>query len=170
MMSNNLLIRRCFSDDIDDIASLEKDTLASLTDISLLRANGKDSLRGCLFSPHATFGAFNGDRLVAFSILYCPGDDLGENLSQYLCESLRSYNSANFKLCIVHPEYRGNNLQVQLGKCVEQQARQQGVELLCATVSPRNAPSQKNLSLLGYTPGPNVIKYTYPRIIYYKEL
>ncbi len=163
-------IRTCTPADIAAIATLEASTLAALPDRTLLRANGKETLLRCLSSPHTTIGAFIGTTLIAFAILYCPESEPNEDLAHHLSQGLHSCHSANYKLCIVHPDYRGQHLQVTLGQHLEQQAQRQGIELLCATVSPANTASRRSLALLGYTPGPEVIKYTFPRIIYHKKI
>lgn len=90
------------------------------------------------------------NELAAFSMLYYLGPDeenLMVNLTGIDCTGLKD---ANYKLCIVKHDYRGNSLQYRL--CLEliERAKKSGVDILCVTASPDNPYSIKNIEKLGF--------------------
>ena len=127
-------------------------------------------LRNCLNSPHYSIGAYYNGKLAGFAILYLPEHD-EENLAMKLKSVDTSMmKSANFKLCIVRQQYRGNRLQVYLGELLEQYAFEQSIDILCATVSPENSHSMNNILKLGYIYDHTLTKYGLIRNLYYKLL
>ena len=107
--------------------------------------------------------------LVGFAVLYVPAKGDAEDLSALLVQvDATPYISANFKICIVHPRWRGRHLQVLLGKQLHQEATNRGIELLCATVSPYSQASVKSLTRLGYCPDHSLQKYGYERMLFYQ--
>lgn len=155
------------SEHLPAVLAIEAETLGSLVHLDQLRRNSSDMLAACLREPHFTLGAFCGAEIAAFATLYVPqpGDD--EDLSQCLSASIVRTSAANFKICIVRPQYRGQGLQVQLGRQLEREASRRGIRLLCATVSPRNEASVRSLIHLGYHYDASVQKYGFARDLYY---
>ena len=162
-------IRPCGPDHLNALLDIQEEAFATLPDPSLLRRNTPEMFHACLLPPHVTLGAWHGDTLAAFSILYFP--EAAEDLSQSLIKPVPAgTKAANYKLCIVRPAFQGNGLQCRLGLALERCARQAGVGLLCATVSPKNQHSVDNFRRMGYVYDRTSTKYGLERALYYKPL
>lgn len=108
---------------------------------------------------------------MALAVLYIPHRGDAEDLSQSLTTiDADKCTSANYKICIVHPQYRGHALQQRLGQMLENEARKRGVDLLCSTVSPHNPASIHSLQHLGYHLDRTLQKYGVLRHLYYRQL
>jgi hypothetical protein len=167
---DDFIIRQCNIEQLDEILRIQNETLAELPSVDILRANTVQMLEECLKPPHYTVGAWYDGVLAAFSVLYYPHND-EENLSLCLKSvDIAGLKTANNKLCIVRKEYRGNSLQYHLGLLLERQAVSTGVQLMCATVSPKNQYSINNILRLGFTYNRTLKKYGYERNLYYKFL
>lgn len=160
--------RLCTTEDFNQISSIQDEAFRLLDNPDVLRKNTDEMLMSCLKEPHFTLGAFSGDELAAFSVLYFP--DESEALAPYLkTVDISGKKAANNKLCIVRQKYRGNGLQARLGLMLEKYAKEKGVDLLCATVSPDNPFSMNNMKKMGYTYDSTTKKYGgLDRNIYYK--
>lgn len=163
--------------DLDDLLRLESDVIQALSDHTILRCNTISMWKTCLQQPHYTVGAYIGEHLVAISVLYIPvrgeDDDLSQSLTSPRCRSIvssKSFVSANHKICMVHPNYRGNGLQLKLADMVERYALEQGVVLLCATISPHNLHSRQNALSMGMVYDSTIPKYGGKRDLFYKLL
>lgn len=166
------------------ILSLEEEVLARLERADLLRRNTPEMWATCLLPPHLTVGLFSDEgELAAVAVLFVPQRGSGEDLSASLgeqtavqCRQLSAHSpeveirSANYKICMVHPRWRGNGYQLMLGRRLEEEAVRRGVGLLCATVSPYNTASIRNLQHLGYRYDRTLPKYGYDRQLWYKPL
>lgn len=162
-------IRICTTDHFSDIIRIQDEAFDALSSPDLLRRNTDEMLMDCLNPPHVTIGAWYNGELAGISILYYPGDDESDNLSLYLKNvDTKGLKSANYKLCIVKPKYRGNSLQYELGKILEQMAVKSGVKLMCATVHPDNIYSINNVLKLGFIYNRTLTKYGLERNLYYK--
>lgn len=167
---NAFEMKKCIPSDLDSILEIQDETFASLEDKDLLRKNTDEMLLECLKHPHVTLGAWHGGRLAAFSVLYFPGNS-PENLAASLTSvDGKNLFSANYKLCIVRPDYRGNSLQYILAKKLEDYAVQRGAKIICSTVSPKNPYSMRNVEKLGYIYDHTLTKYGLERNLYYKYL
>lgn len=154
---------------LDAVLALEQEALYNLERPDLLRRNTLDMWHKCLQPPHLCLGAWVGKELAGFAVLYVPAKGDAEDLSALLVQvDATPYISANFKICIVHPRWRGRHLQVLLGKQLHQEATNRGIELLCATASPYNQASVKSLTRLGYCPDHSLQKYGYERMLFYQ--
>lgn len=165
---NEFTIKKCTAEDLDEIVKIQTEALAGLPSADILRENTIEMLKECLAPPHYTVGAWYGDVLAGFSVLYYPQDDkenLAINLQGVDIDGLKN---ANNKLCIVRQEFRGNALQYELGLIVERHAVETGIKVLCATVSPKNRYSMNNMSRLGYKYNRTLEKYGFERNLYYK--
>ena len=160
-------------DDLGEVLELEAAVIASLERPDQLRRNTPEMWRSCLRAPHTALGARVGERLVALAVLYLPEAGSAEDLScslQELDGLPAAPKSANYKICIVHPHFRGHALQQLLGQRLEEVALRQGVQLLCSTVSPHNPASIRSLQRLGYRYNRTLAKYGFERELYYKLL
>lgn len=160
-------IRQCNIDDLKAVLDLQEEAFEYLPSEEYLRKNTPSMLRECLESPNYTLGAWYDDRLVAISVLYVPYDE-EEDLSHYLQNvDINDITSANYKLCIVSPVARGNSLQFKLGEMLLQVAKNNGVNLICATASPKNVYSIRNMEKLGFVYNRTLEKYGMIRNLYY---
>ena len=156
------------SENVDEILELQERVINSLSDKSLLRRNCEKMFLECVVAPNYTLGVRYGKLLVAVGILYFPTDD-EEDLSHLLVGvNTTNTKSANYKLCMVDEKFRGNGLQVLLGKKFEKRAKELDVNLMCATVSPDNVYSERNMLKLGYTLNATLPKYGSIRNLFYK--
>lgn len=156
---------------LDEVLALEAEVFFGLGQTGLLRRNTVAAWQASLCAPHVAMGVRAGTRLAACAVLYLPEKGDGEDLSALLQGAeVGTRKSANYKICMVAPEFRGNSLQVRLGRRLEEEARRLGVSLLCSTASPRNAASIDNLLRLGYRYDRTLEKYGFMRNLYYKYL
>jgi len=162
---------RCDIQHLDDLCAIQDEAFASLEDERLLRRNSREMLASCLEAPHVTIGAFSGGEIAAFGVLYVAGNS-GESLGRKLgLEEDEVMRTANLKLFIVRPGYRGHGLQRQLIEILEKEAASVGIARLCSSVSPLNMHSARNFTALGYTlKGSATLYGGLERDIYCKEL
>jgi GNAT superfamily N-acetyltransferase len=168
-MEQNFVIRNCGLEQLDEIIDMERETIEILPQPDMLRRNSLEMWRCCLQPPHRCIGVWVGEKMVAFAVLYIPLEDSEEDLSPLLFHRVDT-PSANYKICIVRPEWRGNHLQVLLGRCLEDEARRRGIRVLCSTASPKNEASIRSLLQLGYSYDQTLEKYGFERNLYYKML
>lgn len=144
-------VKPCLLKDLDTILAMEDEAIASMERKDMLRHNGREMLSSCLQPPHLTLGAFSeNETLAAIAVLYVPKTRTGDDLSQYLTKN-KPQHAANFKLCIVRPQYRGNHLMRHLGEAIIREAKARGFDGLCSTVSPYNPASYRSLEALGFS-------------------
>lgn len=162
--------KQCTIADLDRIIEIQDNAFTHLKSPELLRKNTFEMLWECLQPPNITLGAWYNNKLIAFSVLYFPKDE-----KECLVTELEGINtdglcSANYKLCIVDKDFRGNSLQYELGLQLFQRATQANVKIICATASPDNAYSVANIEKLGFFYNRSLNKYGYKRNLYYKIL
>lgn len=167
---DDFIIKQCTEKDLEEVLNIQDEAFRYLGASELLRKNTPEMLLESLRPPHITLGAWYGEKLVAFSVLYFPADEK-EDLAIYLeGVELAGMKAANYKLCIVRKDFRGNSLQYELGSRLMQYAAQSGINVLCATASPHNAHSIHNIELMGFKYNKTLEKYGYMRNLYYKVL
>lgn len=157
---------------LDNVLRLESVVLSGLERFDLLRRNSREMWQQCLQPPHTALGMMSeSEQLVALAVLYIPEPDGDENLSKYL-KSIqeKGLRCGNYKICLVHPDWRGQGLQQRLGQHIETIAQQQGIRMLCSTVSPHNPASRCSMEHLGYQSDGTIEKYGFERMLYYKML
>ena len=163
-----LVIRPCDATELTKVLKLEADVIAGLERPDQLRRNTRAMWQACLQPPHRCLGAWSGEKLVAMAVLFVPQPGDGEALAPLLTSvSVEGHRAANYKICLVHPDWRGHHLQVMLGRQLHEEARQRGFDLLCATASPQNVASTKNLLRLGYRSDQRIEKYGFERILFF---
>ena len=139
-------------------------------DTDFLRRNTVETFTPCFADPSVVLGVFDGERMIAFGILYVAGDTK-ENLARDLDEVENILENANVKLVIVRPDYRGNGLQYLLIQRLEEYARESGFKWLSTTVSPTNPWSLDNCKKCGFTQRKILQKYGgLTRILLAKEI
>ena len=168
-MAAGFEIRSCGLEQLETILAIEREAIASLERPDLLRRNTLEMWQKCLQPPHLCLGVWAGEEMAAYAVLYVPQPGDGEDLSRLLTKVDGSaYRSANFKICIVRPQWRGQGLQVKLGQRLYDEACPRRINLLCSTASPYNQPSVRSLQRLGYQPDHIVTKYGYERMLFYR--
>ena len=161
-------MRQCSRDELGQVLQLEATVLAHLERGDLLRRNTLAMWETCLCPPNMCLGAWAGNVLVALAVLYVPQEGDTEALAPLLQSvDTKGHKAAHFKICLVHPDWRGHHLQVTLGIQLHAEARRQGYDLLCATASPHNAASIRSLHQLGYHADHTVQKYGFERIVFF---
>ena len=161
--------RRCGIEHLDTVLDVESETLQSLERPDALRRNSLEMWRRVLQPPHYCLGAWVGEELAGFAVLYIPSGEDPDNLAAMLKNvDVRDYVPANYKICIVRPRWRGRHLQFQLGQRLAAEAKTRGINLLCATASPYNMASVRSLLDLGYREDSRVEKYGFERILFYQ--
>ncbi len=168
---SDFVFKECGPKCIDNILHIQDVAFENIDNESILRKNSEEMLLECLSEPHYTLGAYMGDELAAFVILYVPGDS-DENLGRDAgVPEEELHTVANVKLVIVLPKYRGNGLQRMLTERLEEVAKERGFKTLCCTVSPENIPSIRNFEACGYKFYQTKEKYDgLLRNIYYKKI
>lgn len=162
--------KQCTIEDLDRIIEIQDNAFAHLNSPDLLRKNTIEMLDECLQTPNYTIGAWYNNKLIAFSILYFPKDKEESLVANLEGISANGLLSANYKLCIVDKDFRGNSLQYELGKRLLQYATEKNVEIVCTTVSPDNAHSLANIEKLGFIYNRTLSKYGYKRNLCYQFL
>lgn len=165
------VLRQCHPEHLADICRIQEEAFAVLENPELLRRNSREMLAACLQEPHYTVGAFCGDVLAGFAVLY-DGGETEENLGRDIGLSAAELDSViNLKLVIVSPAYRGNGLQRKMTAVLEAVAAERSKQYICATVSPHNAFSRSNIEGMGYRLHSCKKKYNgVLRNLYYKRL
>ena len=156
--------------DVPKILDLQDRVIASLENPDVLRKNTEQMFLECVQKPNLSLGVFYGGELIAIGILYFvtrPEEDL---VGLLVGVDTKGKRTANSKLCMVDKPFRGNGLQCMLGERLEKYAKDCGVELLCATVSPSNPYSENNLLKLGFIKNVTLQKYGAPRNLLYKKI
>lgn len=123
-----------------------------------LRRNTYETLAVCFEGESEVLGVFDEDKLIAFGILFV-AERGKENLAYDVDEIEDIMTSANVKLIIVRPDYRGNGLQRELVSRLENLAKEKGFKWLCATVSPTNNWSYDNFIKGGFSLNKILTKY-----------
>ncbi len=171
IQKSDFVFKECGPEYIDEIMHIQDVAFENMDNTATLRKNSREMLLSCLSEPHYTLGAFVGDELAAFIVLYVAGNS-NENLGRDAGIPEESLDTvANVKLVIVLPKYRGNGLQRMLTEKLESVAKTRGFKTLCCTVSPENTPSIRNFEACGYKFYQTKEKYDgLLRNIYYKEI
>ena len=110
------------------------------------------------------YGAFDGEKLVAASALF---------INKYYFESIVSHlenvdinKFGKIGRCMVHPDYRGNNLMFKINQKLVKIAKSMNLEYLGAIAHPQNIASNTSLQKLGLRVAQTIIKDgKYPRNI-----
>ena len=143
-------LQPCTLASIDNLLSIQAEAFKHLDYKETLRKNSKEMLESCLQPPHHTIGVFYRQKMIAFGILYIGGNS-DENLAKNIgIEPSMIQKTANIKLIIVRPQYRGNRLQCVLIEAIEAYAIKQGFKQLACTIAPGNSHSIINFEKKGY--------------------
>jgi ribosomal protein S18 acetylase RimI-like enzyme len=132
-----------------DIIDLQEIIVHFLADKEIFRTQSIDYFKEHLQMPSAALGAFTDDGLIAYSVLYFPGegeDNFGADINLSKDELDRVVHLATVA---VHPAYRGNSLQSKMQGLHLEVAQKMGYEHACCMVSPKNHTSLRNIFSIG---------------------
>jgi len=128
-----------------DIMVLQEIIVHSLADKEIFRTHSSDYFQDHFQIENSTVGVFTEDGLVAYSILYFPGereDNFGSDINLPHDELTKVVHLATVA---VHPAYRGNSLQSLMHGIHLEVVKRMGYEHVCCMVSPKNKPSLQNI-------------------------
>ncbi len=143
----SFIIRSTDAAEIERVLMLQEEVCAVLEKkdwfVKITREEVTESTR-----EDITLGAYDGERLVAFSLIVrnrSTERNLGEKYG-FLATDCYCCDSA-----FVHPDYRGFGLQGEFLDIAREEAKKDGASSLWATVSPENIYSHRNCDVRGYT-------------------
>jgi len=160
-------------EEIDLMISLQNEVYNTLQSKSLLMIDTKEDIEFFLTQGGVILGVFNADdELIAYRNTSIPGPsflNLGRDIG-LIDDAL--LNVIHLESTIVHPDYRGNHLQIELFNIFSSLSNLEDKHLLC-TIAPENIISLHNILSLGFTIQNIKIKQTsdnkkYLRFILYK--
>ena len=128
-----------------DIVKLQDIISHSLADKEIFRTHSPDYFVNHFQTKNSIIGTFTEDGLIAYSILYFPGDredNFGVDISLHRDELDKVVHMASVA---VHPAYRGNSLQRIMQGIHLEVAKEMGYEHACCMVSPKNPSSLMNI-------------------------
>ena len=126
---------------LDEILTLQQEVIATLTTASSLQPLSIEEFSFILDGKGLMIGAYFEDQLIAFRAMLEPEIDVEHlGIDAGLPESewpLVIYS----EITNVRPDFRGNGLQVLLGKIIMEEVDQERFRYIAATVAPFNIPS-----------------------------
>ena len=144
-----MIIRKLIESDCDALWALIDDVESTLVSRDFWLPI-KEAAKEHYFDDSWTefYGAFDGDRLAGASALFYNSFEFGESLSKL---ERGPEGVAEIGRSMVHPDYRGRNLLIDINTELISVARSKGLTFLLATVHPDNVPSQASFKKLGFT-------------------
>lgn len=157
---------------IDQIVKLQKEIIDGLEIRELYADSGRESFIECIKNHGKIVGCFTKeDGLIAMGVYAVFGYD-EENYGYDLgLKGEELLKVGQIESTIVKKEYRGNKLQNIICEIIEEFAKEDGMKVIGATVSPINKYSLNTFINNGYTIEDEKIKYGgYRRYIMKKEI
>lgn len=140
---HSYIMRTLNHEDLSDVLKLYDLGVNHLDNPELLWRYSDEIVADFLTSKAVTAGVFVNNRLIGFRVLYF--HDAGDLDNPLYSVDLHHELAAHSALCVVHPEFRGNALQKQLGIHILEVARElRTFENFCSVVSPQNYASMKD--------------------------
>lgn len=165
------VIRSLTQQDLPKMMTLQREVTCLLERQDIFQADEENYIKRHIEDRGTALGCFVEDELIAYEIAVFPGsdeDNLGYDIGLKGSELL---TVAHLESVVVHPDYRGNKLQFMLGSLLEKTIKKLGFTRVCATVSPYNIYSLKNLESQGFNVQTEKYKYGGKlRYILYKEI
>lgn len=130
---------------LKDIMALQEIIVQNLSDKEIFRNHSLEYFRDRFRIFNSVIGAFTEDGLIAYSILYFPGD-IGDNFGADVNlprEELKDV--VHLETVAVHPAYRGNSLQRRMQGIHLEEIKKMSFKHVCCMVSPKNRPSIQNI-------------------------
>lgn len=149
--NNNLKIRKCNTNDVDEIYNIQNIVIDNLKkeEKGYFLPFKKECYTRIVNDPindGEIYGAFVNNKMIAWIFLSVSNRMI--ELKQMIPNLEES--CADIDGVIVLPEYRGYGLQKRLVKYLEEKAKEKGIKNIIAEVTLGNIYSIKNLKDLGY--------------------
>jgi ribosomal protein S18 acetylase RimI-like enzyme len=144
---------------LKDMIKLQEIIEQDLFDKEIFKLTTKNEFKEILTNPKSVIGVQTKDGLIAYNIVSFPGykdDNFGYDLNLDLKDL---DNVAHLKAVVVHPEFRGNQLQKKLAKFHLDTLTNLGYTHVCSTVSPKNSISIQNHLETGFVIRGLKVKY-----------
>ncbi len=135
---------------LTDIMDLQDLIVRELDDPELFYPDSIHFIRDRIRKKGRIMGITSGNRLIAYRVISFPGSD-HDNLGIDLGLPKNELNRVtHLEFFVVHPDYRGNALQLKTLPPAIRVLHDFGYEHICATVSPKNYPGVSNLLKGGF--------------------
>lgn len=156
---------------IDYVIKLQEIMVQALPDKEIFRLTTLEEFRDILAVQRSVIGVLTKHGLIAYNVISFPGKE-GDNFGVDIGLPQEELGKvAHLKAVVVHPDYRGNQLQRRLGKAHTEVIRDLGYRHVCSTVSPKNAVSIQNHFANGFVIKGLKVKYgDRLRYIMYKNI
>ncbi|MFC3901017.1 GNAT family N-acetyltransferase [Aliicoccus persicus] len=133
---------------LSDVVTLQNIVYSYLDKKELLETLSVNEFKILLNSQFAV-GIFDGEHLIAFRAFLVPSHDMDDHLADDV--GIDKEGTIYSEVSLVHPEYRGQQLQTKMGKyLIDDLKRSSDLKYILATVSPNNIPSLKDKFKLGF--------------------
>jgi ribosomal protein S18 acetylase RimI-like enzyme len=156
---------------LEDIARLQEIMVQNLPDKEIFRLTAPEEFRELLAQKKTVISVLTEDGLIAYNMVCFPdenGDNFGVDINLPQSELKKV---AHLKAVVVHPAYRGNELQKRLANIHLKVLQELGYCHVCSTVSPKNAISIQNHFASGFVVTGLKVKYgDLLRYIMYKNI
>jgi Acetyltransferase (GNAT) family. len=150
-------IRRITTEQVPQVYALMLDVVTRMPSQELFAADDEAYLYAHVEELGEIYGAFEEDKLVAYSVLSYPGQQEWNLGSELGVPKTELDKVAVLDATVVHESARGRGLQRTFTQLREKRAREHGALYLYGTVHPDNTPSRRNLEEAGLT-----IRFTRP--------
>lgn len=135
--------------DLPAILKLQTVVYKALEDKKRLQPLEVEEFETILEGEPLTVGIFHQDELIAFRAFFNPVQD-EEGLGGDIGLTEKDYPEILYsEITNVHPNYRGNHLQIKMGKFIMETLDTSAFRYILATVAPGNIPSMKDKFALG---------------------
>ncbi|HJE19958.1 MAG TPA: GNAT family N-acetyltransferase [Aliicoccus persicus] len=133
---------------LSDVVTLQKIVYSYLDKKELLETLSENEFEILLNSNFAV-GIFDDEQLIAFRAFLDPSHGVDDHLADDI--GIDKEGTIYSEVSLVHPEYRGQQLQTKMGKYLIDDLKQSGnFKYILATVAPDNIPSLKDKFKLGF--------------------
>lgn len=147
LQNNNKLyhVRRLYENDLNDIYYVQNKVIEKLENNDTLQPLSLSEFEYILQGNGLMVGAFIDEELIAFRALLIPTID-EEHLGLYVKLEDKLEEIIYQEISVVHPSYRGNQLQQKLAVSIMEVLHQLDHDFtyVCATVAPNNIASLKD--------------------------
>ncbi|BFT75109.1 hypothetical protein PAENIP36_65510 [Paenibacillus sp. P36] len=144
-------IQRLGEQDVPQVQALLMDVVSRLPSSAYYSTDRLEALYEYVEQKGEMYGAFQGDTLVAYTVIAFPGLSAGNLGREFGVPEAELPRVASLEGSIVHESVRGQGLQRRFHAWREQRAREKDMLYLYATVHPDNVISRQNLESAGLT-------------------
>ena len=164
-------LREIFIEEINSLLELQSTILGTKIELEIFSPETRDSILKIFQEGGGGYGFYYNEKVVAYALFRIPGtspDNLGKDIGLPNTELL---NVVHIETIVVHPDFRGNSMQLELIKQLEQKSMDHKKSHILCTVSPDNIYSLNNFLKSGFTIITNLPKYGgFNRHILYKKV